>query len=74
MDEMDLDDLIQATGLAVTLIGSLLEAPPRTLARGEFGRHLENLAAVTQETSLSQGAILQRWGRLAATASRARSN
>lgn len=57
------EDLDQATGLAISLIGSLLEGA-KVVPRGDFALHLTNLAAVTHETDPDQGDILGRWAAL----------
>lgn len=69
----DVDDLVQATGLAISLLGSLLEAAD-VLPDGEFSRHLANLASVTRETASEQGDILDQWAAVADLISRARQN
>jgi len=71
--EVDMDDMVQATGLVVALIGSLLERT-EVIPRGEFCRHLANLAAVTHEANGSQGKILDRWSALAEQVSAVRRN
>lgn len=65
MDEMDDADLAQATGLALALVGVLMEGHG-VLKRGEFSRHLANLAIVTRETDADQGDLLSRWAATAA--------
>lgn len=60
MDETDTGDLVQAMGLAISLIGMLLEGH-EVLAKGEFSRHIANLAHVTGEVDLAQADILTRW-------------
>ena len=64
MLETDETPLAAATGLAIALIGLLLEGHD-VLPQGEFGRHLTNLARVTQETDPPQGDLLERWAALA---------
>jgi hypothetical protein len=59
------NDLVQAQGLAFSLIGSLLEGHG-VLPPGEFGRHLAVLANVTRESAPAQGEILSVWAALAA--------
>ena len=71
MSDMDTDDLAEATGLAVSLLGALLEGSD-VLPDGEFSRHMANLASVTRETAPEQGDILERWAAVAALVSRAR--
>jgi hypothetical protein len=73
MVDSDRSDLIQATGLALALVGSLMEVG-KVLPRGEFSRHLANLANVTNETDAAQGDILDRWADIAALVSRSRQN
>lgn len=73
MVDSDRSDLIQAAGLALALVGSLMEAN-KVLPRGEFSRHLANLASVTHETDEAQGDILDRWADIAALVSRSRQN
>jgi hypothetical protein len=63
-------DLIQAQGLALALVGSLLERD-QPVPRGEFGRYLAVLADVTRETSDRQAEILSAWAELAFKASAA---
>lgn len=63
-------ELVQATGLALSMIGMLLEGQA-VLARGEFSRHIANLAAVTGEVDAAQGDILARWAAISAEVSRA---
>jgi hypothetical protein len=69
----DKDDLVQATGLAISLLGSLLEGAA-VLEDGEFSRHMAYLASVTRETAPDQGDILDQWAAMAALVSRARQN
>jgi hypothetical protein len=59
----DDQDLIQAQGLALALVGQLLERE-QPIPRGEFGRYLAVLAEVTRETNERQGAILSTWAEL----------
>lgn len=66
-------DLVQAQGLAFSLIGSLLEGNG-VLPPGEFGRHLTVLAKVTGESAPAQGAILSAWAELAAKVTASRRN
>lgn len=73
MAETYSDDLAQATGLAVSLIGSLLEGA-KVVPRGDFAQHLANLAAVTHETHPDQGEILDRWVMLSERVGKARTN
>ena len=56
-------DPVRAQGLALAMVGSLLErrAP---MAAGEFGHHLALLAAITGETSRAEGEILAMWAAL----------
>lgn len=65
MDETENSELVQATGLAISLIGMLLEGR-EVLARGEFSRHIANLAHVTGEIDAAQGDILERWAEISA--------
>lgn len=73
MSDTNTDDLAEATGLAISLLGSLLEGAD-VLPAGEFSRHMANLAGVTRETAPEQGDILDRWAAVAALVSRARRN
>jgi len=66
----DDDDLIQAHGLALALVGSLLERD-EPVPRGEFGRYLAVLAGVTRESNGRQAEILSAWAELAFKASAA---
>lgn len=70
MAETEASDLVEATGLAIALIGSLLEGRG-LLPKGEFSRHLANLGQVTGETNAAQGGLLDRWAAIAAQVSRA---
>ena len=70
MAETENSDLVEATGLVIALIGSLLEGRG-LLPKGEFSRHLSNLGQVTGETEAAQGQLLGRWAGLAAQISRA---
>lgn len=63
-ERSDEHDLIQAQGLALALVGQLLERD-QPIPRGEFSRYLAVLAEVTRETSGPQGAILSTWAELA---------
>ena len=65
MNDTDTDDLAQATGLAVALLGALLESAHK-LPKGEFSRHMANLASVTRETAREQSYILNEWAAIAA--------
>ncbi len=56
---MDLD-LIRAQGLALAMVGALLERSGVTPC-GEFSQHLAMLAVITGETSAAQGEILGLW-------------
>jgi hypothetical protein len=69
-DPGDDQDLIQAQGLALALVGSLLERDA-AVPRGEFSRYLAVLADVTRETSDRQAEILSAWAELALKASAA---
>jgi hypothetical protein len=69
----DEHDLVQALGLALAMIGALLECE-RPIPRGEFGRLLTMLAGVTSENSSEQGQILSTWATLAEKAHSARQN
>jgi len=71
MGEAHEKDLMQATGLAVSLIGMLLEGKG-VLPKGEFSQQLALLAGVTGETDRAQGDILKRWADVAAQVSRFR--
>ena len=57
-------DLLHAQGLALALVGGLLEGAG-LIGEGEFGRLLGLLAAVTAETNDSQGDILAAWAGIA---------
>ena len=70
MAETEASDLVEATGLAIALISSLLEGRG-LLPKGEFSRHLANLGQVTGETNAAQGGLLDRWAAIAAQVSRA---
>lgn len=70
MAETEDSDLAEATGLAIALIGSLLEGRG-LLPKGEFSRHLSNLGQVTGETDAAQGGLLDRWAALSAQISAA---
>jgi hypothetical protein len=70
MVETDNSDLVHATGLAISLIGMLLEGR-EVLPKGEFNRHLGNLARVTAEVEPTQGDILERWAEISAKIGRA---
>lgn len=65
MVETDDSDLVHATGLAIALIGMLLEGR-EVLPKGEFNRHLANLARVTAEVEPAQGEILRGWAAISA--------
>lgn len=66
-------DLMQALGLALAMVGALLERD-RPIQRGEFSRLLGLLARVTKEKSYEQGEILSAWATLAGRAHTARQN
>jgi hypothetical protein len=66
-------DLMQALGLALAMIGALLEREG-PIPRGEFSRLLAVLAGVTSENSNEQGEILSGWAALAEKAHTARPN
>lgn len=71
MSEVAADsDLVQAQGLALALVGSLLERD-EPIPRGEFSRYLSVLAEVTRETSERQADMLAAWAELALKASAA---
>ena len=70
MAETEDSDLAEATGLAIALIGSLLEGRG-LLPKGEFSRHLSNLGQVTGETDAAQCGLLDRWAALSAQISAA---
>ncbi len=70
MADPEHSDLVQATGLAIALIGSLLEGRG-LLPKGEFNRHLANLGQITRETDTLQGELLERWAAISAQVSRA---
>lgn len=63
-------ELVQAAGLAISMIGMLLEGRD-VLPKGEFSRHIANLAHVTGEIDPAQGDILERWAAISALVSRA---
>lgn len=69
MVETDNSDPVHATGLAISLIGVLLEGRD-VLPRGEFSRHMANLARVTSEVEPAQGDILEGWAAISAQFSR----
>ena len=58
-------ELVRAEGLALALIGTLLESRG-VVARGEFSRLLGLLATVTAETEEVEGQILAVWASMAA--------
>ena len=60
-------DLVEAQGLALALVGRLLERQ-QPIPPGEFSRYLTVLAEVTRETSERQSAILAVWAELALSA------
>ena len=70
MAQIEQSELVRATGLAVALIGLLLEGHA-VLSKGEFSRHIANLAHVTGEIDPAQGDILERWAAISALVSRA---
>lgn len=70
MVEAENSELVQATGLAISMIGMLLEGR-EVLPKGEFSRHIANLAHVTGEIDPGQGDILERWAAISALVSRA---
>ena len=70
MADPEHSDLVQAPGLAIALIGSLLEGRG-LLPKGEFNRHLANLGQITRETDTLQGELLERWAAISAQVSRA---
>jgi hypothetical protein len=57
-------DLVCAQGLALALVGALLEGDG-VVAKGEFSRLLGTLAVVTAETNGAQGDILAAWSAMA---------
>ncbi len=61
--ELDLD-LVRAHGVALALIGKLLEGAG-SIPSGEFSRLLGLLAVVTSETEVRQGDILAVWASMA---------
>ena len=65
MAEPEHTELVQATGLAIALIGLLLEGKA-VLPTGEFSRHIANLAHVTAEVDPAQGDILAAWAEISA--------
>jgi hypothetical protein len=69
MVETDNSDLVHATGLAISLIGMLLEGR-EILPKGEFSRHMANLARVTADTDPAQGDILEQWATITARVGR----
>ena len=69
MVETDNNDLVRATGLAISLIGMLLEGR-EVLPKGEFNRHMANLARVTAEVEPAQGDILEGWAAISGQFSR----
>lgn len=54
------EDLLQALGLALAMTGSVLEGE-KLLPRGEFGRKLALMAAVTAESNERQAMFLGTW-------------
>lgn len=58
------DDLVQAMGLALSLVGVLLSRG-EPVALTEFARLLDVLATVTNEASERQGQILSTWAAVA---------
>ena len=70
MADTDHGELIHATGLAISLIGMLLEGRA-VLPKGEFSRHIANLAEVTHEVDPGQGDILARWAAISSEVSAA---
>jgi hypothetical protein len=54
--------------MALTLVGTLLEGSG-IIERGEFGRLLGIMAAITGEASRGQGEILALWAAMASEAS-----
>jgi hypothetical protein len=66
-DVSEEQDLVQALGLALAMVGALLERE-QPIPRGEFSRLLAVLAEVTRESEDRQGAILSDWAALAARA------
>lgn len=67
------DDIIQALGLALAIVGSLLERKGR-IPHGEFSRCLALLADVTDESNGRQGQILSEWANLCSHVSTTRLN
>ena len=65
MADTDHAALVEATGLAISLIGALLEGHA-VLPKGEFSRHIANLAVVTGEIDAAPGDILAQWAAIAA--------
>ena len=63
--DQDADALVHATGLAVSLFGSLVERAG-ILPPGEFRHHLALLARVAAETDPQAGEILKGWTAMAA--------
>ncbi len=61
-------DLIRAQGVALALVGMLLEGAV-IVERGEFGRLLGLMASITGEASAGQGEILSLWAAMASEAS-----
>jgi hypothetical protein len=57
------DDIVSATGLALTMIASLIERP-EPVPRGEVGRCLALLAETTAPDQPGQRDILRRWAEL----------
>lgn len=70
MADTDHGELVQATGMALSLIGMLLEGRA-VLPKGEFSRHIANLAVVTREVDGAQADILARWAAISAEISSA---
>lgn len=67
MEDPDTGDLVQALGLAVAMMGAMMEGA-RVVPRGEVGRKLAMLASVTRETEPVQADILKQWAVMAAQA------
>ena len=65
MAQIEQSELVRATGLAVALIGLLLEGHA-VLSKGEFSRHIANLALITGEDDPLPGEILTHWAAIAA--------
>ena len=60
-DDMDLEPIVRAQGIALALVGTLLERPAGGVPKGEFSRLLGLMATLTDETDPEAGEILAAW-------------